>query len=67
MFRWRSRRKIHLTLTKKVPERSGKTEASTDVCVSSFVASYVWEPGAGVVAAGRLCPRLKKTGVASRP
>jgi len=35
MFRRRSRRKIHLTLTKKVPERSGKTEASTAVCASS--------------------------------
>jgi hypothetical protein len=27
----------------------------------------VWGPGAGVVAAGRLCPRRKRTGVASRP
>jgi len=31
MFRWRSRRKIHLTRTKKVPERSGKTEANSGV------------------------------------
>jgi hypothetical protein len=27
----------------------------------------VWGPGAGVEAAGRLCPRHKRAGVASRP
>jgi len=27
----------------------------------------VWGPGAGVVAAGRLCPRHKRAGVASIP
>jgi len=34
MFRWRSRRKTHLTWTKKVPEQSDKTEASNDVRAS---------------------------------
>jgi len=37
MFRWRSRRKTHLTRTKKVPERSGKAEASNDVRASGSV------------------------------
>jgi len=43
-----------------------QTDASNDVCASSSM-QLVWGPGAGVVAAGRLCPRHKKTGVASIP
>jgi len=35
MVRKRSRPKNHLTWSEKVPERSGKTNASQDVCASS--------------------------------
>jgi len=35
MIRKRSRPKIHLTWSEKVPERSGKINASEDVCASS--------------------------------
>jgi len=35
MIRKRSRPKNHLTWSEKVPERSGKTNASEDVCASS--------------------------------
>jgi hypothetical protein len=59
MFRWRSRRKIHLTRTKKVPERSGKTEASNRRESGSIASSYGdpvlewWRPGGSVLAITR--------------
>jgi len=53
----RSRRKIHLTWSEKVPERSGKTDANNDACDQQLdVRSYGdpvlerWRPGGSVLA-----------------
>jgi len=62
MVRKRSRRKNHLTWSEKVPERSGKTNARKDVCASSPMHCSYGGPGAGVEAAGRLCPCRKGQG-----
>jgi len=66
MIRERSRPKNHLTWSEKVPERSGKTNASGDVCESSSMHARMgtrcWSGG------GREALSLpKRTGVASIP
>jgi len=58
--------RVALPATEKVPERSGETDASREVCESSST-PLVWGPGAGAEAAGRLCLGHNKTGVASTP
>jgi len=49
MFRWRSRRKTHLTWTIKVPEWSGKTDANTDsaraASVGARMGTRCWSGG----------------------
>jgi len=44
MIRERSRSKVHLTWSEKVPERSGKTNASGEVCASSVDAGSYGDP-----------------------
>jgi len=44
MVRKRSRPKIHLTWSEKVPERSGKTNARQDVCASGSRQARMGDP-----------------------